>query len=787
MNIDLTHNKIVKETVTEGFVRGINTALLPLLVEKHGAKLTGIQMYEDYISDAFVAEGVQYYPLTLMTDSGTETEWICWSVDKTDYKEGVPFAYVGEGVPDFSIVPDGALPAGFEDKLSGRARFCEEGNIRIRVEAAALAPTFLSGKYSQTFVDEMARQLTPAISSALSVRGLAESNIELSLVFAPETYMEHTSENVTYRRLIMNDKTSVPRDFWIKWTRLDGATAFTVSDNVSAETVCFELGEDVPQKIREKEYRFLLRTGKDKYHNSMGRKNITEWREIVKRAIRRGELEKIENTVQLSEQAFDVSAEFARALGIKAAEPTAAQPVNSDLDDEAIRLARELLAPSVTDLGDITDSVDTDSADTDSVGEVDCSANDAEDEDELFAEADDDGVDEETLAYYEEENEISDNVGVIAADDEEARALDEVTRLAAEALRASAASHTELTFDEPVDSDNEPEALDTPESDESVIDGDADEELDPLAELYDEDDAQSVEELSLLEPEEEELLDDGQGEVEFVTDAPMQYTEDMEARIRAEVEAKVRLEYEREARLRAEEEMRRLKLEQDRLRAENERLIAEAERRRAEEESREQERLAEESRMRAELEARLRQEEREKERLAEAAKLAVEEQRRIEEERARIERERIEQEHRLELERMRVEEERRREAEIIAERERILREASTAAAEDPVDAAEAAPAVSVDDGYHYTSKTVKLIFRKHVDPNVTARMHEIIKATVEYYGKEKVALRIRATIPDNTTVCLEFLRIPEEEMELLSNIIKVLGNSGLGIAKAVVD
>ena len=51
----------------------------------------------------------------------------------------------------------------------------------------------------------------------------------------------------------------------------------------------------------------------------------------------------------------------------------------------------------------------------------------------------------------------------------------------------------------------------------------------------------------------------------------------------------------------------------------------------------------------------------------------------------------------------------------------------------------------------------------------------------------KVYLKIKATVPDTSTVILEFVKIPMEEMELLGNIIKVLGNSGLGIAKAIVE
>ena len=70
---------------------------------------------------------------------------------------------------------------------------------------------------------------------------------------------------------------------------------------------------------------------------------------------------------------------------------------------------------------------------------------------------------------------------------------------------------------------------------------------------------------------------------------------------------------------------------------------------------------------------------------------------------------------------------------------------------------------------------------------MTSRIYEIIKATVEYYGKENVYMKIRATVPTTESVNLEFVRIPKEELELLGNIIKVLGNSGLGIAKAIVD
>jgi hypothetical protein len=135
-------------------------------------------------------------------------------------------------------------------------------------------------------------------------------------------------------------------------------------------------------------------------------------------------------------------------------------------------------------------------------------------------------------------------------------------------------------------------------------------------------------------------------------------------------------------------------------------------------------------------------------------------------------------------------EEERIEAERLAEAERIRREAEerAAAKETPEPAPETVVITPESERkYTYVSKNVRLRFRRSVDPNVTARIYEIIKATIEYYGKEKVYLRIKASVPDTETVCLDFVEIPLEEMELLSNIIKVLGNSGLGIAKAIVE
>ena len=60
-------------------------------------EIVGIQMYEDYISDDFSLNGYWYYPLTVITRSGYDTVWIKWALTEGDFKNGVPYSYVGEG------------------------------------------------------------------------------------------------------------------------------------------------------------------------------------------------------------------------------------------------------------------------------------------------------------------------------------------------------------------------------------------------------------------------------------------------------------------------------------------------------------------------------------------------------------------------------------------------------------------------------------------------------------------------------------------------------------------
>ena len=844
MIIDLIHNKIVAGTITSAFEKSVEENLIPKLVEKYGdTEILGIQMYEDYISDAFLLDGCWYYPLTVTTSEGCNVEWVIWAVDAESFERGIPYAYVGEGTLDFTLADN--VPDEFVRRLSGRAHFCEDGLIKLRVETTASDITRLSGKYSQTFVDELARQITAAIGSAMSVEGLADSSLELSLVFASGTYMEHISENVTYRRLILSDGSSAPRDFWIKWTRLDGAVAYSVSASVGQENILFELGEDVSQKIREKEYRYLVSAGKDKYHTAMGRKNITEWREIVKRAIRRGELTRIESVseLEISPETRELEEKLASVLGRAGAvahESGAPEVIASDASNDeferALQRMREIaggessdddvVAPIIPmDEPDeeealcevqevITETYEDDSvsADVDSVNEeiVFSAAEDADEsvgdvanmtQVEFFEEEEEEEEElDELEALYAEDTSLEVGEGATPANDDEAAELEAMTRLALEALKeVRAKAEAEKSTEDTSVSGEDSEFEDF--SDEDVLS-----EEDALSE----EDEETLEELRLLDPDEND--DSEAAELETVENDTCECTAEdadketcavsfeREQDIRAELEAKIRLEYESRARIMAEEEAARLrreqedmrkeserllaeaKREQEKLRAEYEKLLAEANRISNEREARENARRAEEERLRSQIEAQLRQEARERERLAEAARMAIAEQRRLEEENVRRELARAEEDRRIEAERLQREAEARIVAERAKEAERIRRE------EEERRAAAAAAMPTVGDGkYSYTSKTVRLLFRRSVDPNITARIHEIIKATIEYYGKDKVFMKIRASVPDSQSVNLEFLQIPIEEMELLGNIIKILGNSGLGIAKAFVE
>ena len=312
MIFEYSHNRILESVVSEAFADSLSTVLLPKLEDVYGDSIHSILMYEDFLADRLVMEGDWYYPLSITTASGTHRRWIKWNISsKKSFPDGNPYAYVGGEPLEFSLAE--SVPEEFLALVEPRAMTSDKRLIRLCVDAAE--PTALVGRYSQTFVDEMARQLTLAIQSAMGVEGFENSTLLLSLSFAPFTFMEHTSDSVTYRRLILTDKGCQPRDFWVKWTRLDSAEGYTVTDTPTEGSILFEIGEGVPQKIREKEYRYLARTDVNKYQSAMGKKTATEWRSLIKRAIKNGDLVRVSTDIELATHA-DALAEKLYAIAI---------------------------------------------------------------------------------------------------------------------------------------------------------------------------------------------------------------------------------------------------------------------------------------------------------------------------------------------------------------------------------------------------------------------------------------------------------------------------------------
>lgn len=574
-------------------------------------------------------------------------------------------------------------------------------------------PPELEDKYSRTFAEIMVKQLTAEIERSLSVRGLEKSNIEIKLVFMPDTFMEHSSENVTYRRLLITDKGCSDKDLWVKWTRLNSAVAYSAFDTPSEEDILFELGEDVPQKIREREYRFLVRTDTDRYHSAMGRKNITEWRDLIKRAVRRGDIEKVVNEVEIadhSDKVHDKLSSLLSGLGIpvpKESPTPVPTPEVSEFDMELQRAREVIFGESAPIVGESAPIVEESAP---IVGESEISA-------------------PETVVF----------------DFSEVEDTPDTTRAFEEAELSPIYEQTDLA---PTDDGEDIE--DYPEEEDSDLD--------------------TVEELYALDGEEDE------DDVIAIGD----YTDEGSAKEALAQSLRVELDA-------AREKIDALTKENDMLRIEYERIKAQLIKLAEEKERAESLRAIEAEKLKDEIDARVKAENREKERLAEAARIAVENQKRIEASRAAEEqRARAEEEKRL------AEEEKRREAERLAEErereaERIRRETEIARGNTVTESAPAAVKETSPTAYTYTSRRVRLYFKHLIDPNITKRIYDIIKTTIEFYHKEDVYIRIKATVPEEDIVLLDFLEIPEEEAELLVNIIKVLGNSNIGITKATVE
>ncbi len=611
MEVKLYHNQILKGTVTEAFKLSVMGSLLPMLKEKH-SDLSQIYMYEDHISRGLMHDGEWYYPFTVVAGGEPFIEWVSWKVDKADFDSGIPYSLNDGAEVSFTLA--NRVPAEFKDYMKGRRIYFDKEFMPFSICSASKDKLFLSGKYSQGFVDELAFQITEAISKAMSVDGLHSSEVELQLVFDGATYMEHTSENVTYRRLLISDNTGRARDFWVKWTRLDGALSFTVTDSVNSDNVRFELGEDVSQKIREKEYRFLCRIDPDKYQSSMGKKTVTEWREVIKRCIRRGTLIKVEREPEISEHAEILSnklAEILLANGVKL--PTS----DNEIVEENSYTPSIVVDEEPEPVEEITEPIEE-------VGE----------ENEQF-------LDEEYVSVDAIPEEESEEI----PDEDEPREIS----LVEEAEGTAEIEEQPLADEEPIDIFKNLEQESEKPAPTDSLDSDLREKI-------------REEELKRIREEEMRAKVEAEIRLEYESRARAKAEADLVSlkadleRLLAENERLARINKEREERFALDEEKRRE--EAERVREANERAAKEEQAR------------AEEERVRREaLEEQLRSEERERERLSLLARAAVEEQRRIERERA--EREEAAREETLRLERERAI---REEAERERERERLERE-----------------------------------------------------------------------------------------------------------------
>ena len=737
MHIDLLHNRIIADCISPRFTECVDGELVPLLTSAIEG-VEGILMYEDHLADNLMLGGEWYYPLTVFVEGVPEIRWIKWTVGD-GFRGGCPYSYYGAGDIGFSLVTD--IPDGFEDALLGRAISYPDGCIKLRVVGVKKDPTFLVGRYSQSFVDEMARQISDELVRKLSVERVDNGTLEIQLVFAGDTYMEHTSDRVTYRRLLLTDKGCQPRDFWIKWTRLDDGAAYTIRDNVSPENIIFELGEDVPQKIREKEYRFLCRSNPDKYQSAMGKRTVTEWRELIKRSIKRGELVKIELAVTEIEEpritpVTDTDVTEALITTPKVEPVPEAAPTISEEDDLDRRLKAILgdyaAAVSAEEVPEVDDSDITMMARA-ALGVAEPAKSETKPEDDYVF-----GID------LPEEIETGDTDSADESDADDTDLIDGSN--VDENPADDSEEYTDLTIDECIDEHSDEYGAPVIEETAAPID-------------------ESLENADVDEDEvEEETAEADTGKL-------------LEDELRRELEAKIRRELEEEARAKANEEAERVRAEHDRLREENEKLREEARRREEERLAQENKRIADEERRLEEERARKEEEERtririaeqarieeaERARLAEIARNAIEEQKRVEEERRiREERERAENAAR-EAARQREEAER-------LERERLAREEEERRRAQPV----------------FITKHARLIFRRPVDVNVIARIKEIVEFTLVENQKAHVHIYMKAYPIDSYTINLD-MKLPEEEGELLVTLVKAIGNGHLGITKIIVE
>lgn len=760
MRLNLLHNKVVVDTLSDKFVESFNKNFMPKLRESYPSAEEAL-IYEDYLSDGLFDGANFYCPVTLIEDGRTFFTFAVWKVDAKRFENSVPYSYIGSELIDFELCTD--APDFIKEKLSGKKPYIPGKHISLRIEAKAPTKTFLSGKYSQSFVDIMVSELTKKIEKEFLIGATEDSSLEFHLVFAPGTFMEHVVDNVTYRRLQLSAKSCSARDLWIKWTRLDGVGSYTLSDNADPLSISFEIAEEVPEKIREKEYRYLIAQESHlSYKTAMSRKNFVEWRELVKRVIKRGEVEKYE------EESINAPVQTEEIFAPVTADTAYSAPDSADFNEDIslkLKSVIEGFAEVKEPEPDTEEDINPDLKEL-LRGLISQENADALDSHESFGQ----GLELSVPLSDTEETETE------AAD--EAQLLTEDASFCPSEASSSDAELFSLNI-APEETDGLSE--DSPEYD-AAYNG-SNNEAEYLSEDGEENGGNEYGQLAIQES------DTIENELNPTPVYSIQ-AENLQKNELSEFDYD-NVRYEREDELLSE--IRELKNENEALLSslaekekESLKLLEEIAALRA----REVENRREVNALKESIEAKKRAEEREKDRLAEAAKLLVLEQKRLDSERPVEE---LSQPAPAPQEPS------------CAVATPILKEESVAPAawqneesvapvsfEKPdVLSEEAVPAVAEPvkqpEEVRYVYKVADISFRHPVDPNITKRIQEIIVTTVKYFGKEDVYMKIRASIPEVNMVRLEFVKIPENESALLSDIIRVLGHSKLGITKVLLD
>lgn len=640
------------------------------------------------------------------------------------------------------------------DLTHNKRQLSAPDTVKLNITTAGGDLSLIEGRYSESFVEELARQLTAKLSSALGISGLAESTIEIDMVFSPESFMEHTSDGVTYRRLMMSAKGCAPRDLWVKWRGNDGEPLSCAMD-VTPDSIEFSLGEDVPHKVREREYRYLVHGNSDKYRTAMGKKNITEWRELVKRALKRGELTRTAGETEVSQHSEEVADKLADLLErFNINLPKEATDLNEPTDDIA-ELAKAKLAgrgigeePSAPIVEEAPVTVPFF----------------PEEEEEISEESE-----EEFLGDFISSLEISASAEPAPSFEEE-----DAEEPCAEQKVSVPVSGPDIPVFTPAESvytnttptaKEEPMPVRVASSDSDILRARLNEEVIARSE--------AEEKLAAVTAERDAIKADLDYAKETVASLKDTY-EKLIAELSAERDS-LKRELELEASARQREKM----------------LFAEAARQQKEESDRLIREREEELQRRAAEDARL------------AAEQAREAELLREEELRRTEVERIERDIKSRDEDKRTALERAQELSRAMEREAMLKMQSigladkrpaapvsasvTESAEEIAENTEARPAPIGPENHPYTSIKAKLIFRHNVDPNVKSRLYEIISRALEYYKKEHVYIKLKASLPEPASVMLDFEQFPEGEDELLRGIVKLIGNSDLGVMKIIVE